>query len=456
MSPYLSIDMLRNCLEGVVPAGVATCSSDLMPNVTYVSQVMYVDQDHIALSFQFFNKTRENILSNPLAAVLMVDPDTAARYRLKVRYLRTETEGPLFERMKAKLAGIASHEGLVGIFRLRGTDVYRILDIESVPGRVLPHQLPGQAVLPALRRCSDIINGCAGLESLFDTLLDVLDRYFGLNHTMLLMADVPAAKLYVVASKGYPVSGIGAEIPLGVGVIGVAAREQVPIRIMYAAAEYAYTRAVREQELAEGLVEELEQVITLPGLSEPCSQMAIPLLSSAGLVGVLYAESQEECRFNYDIEDALVALCAQVGLSVHHYQLTDDPGPLPEQPWGQVIGAAAQEPLRVEYHARDHSVFIDSDYLIKGVAGAVLWRVLNEHQDKGRTEFSHRELRLDKRLGLPEICDNLESRLILLTRRLAERSPWLRIEKTGRGRFRLQLQRPLQLIAMNNDIAAAN
>jgi hypothetical protein len=30
-------------------------------------------------------------------------------YRLLIRYLRTEISGPLFERMKAKLAGIASH-----------------------------------------------------------------------------------------------------------------------------------------------------------------------------------------------------------------------------------------------------------------------------------------------------------------------------------------------------------
>jgi adenylate cyclase len=459
MNPFLSIDALRNCLEGVIPAGVATCSRDRTPNVTYVSQVMYVDQYHIALSFQFFNKTRENILANPLASVLMVDPETAARYRLKVRYLRTETEGPLFERMKAKLAGIASHEGLVGVFRLRGTDVYRIVDIEAVPGPELPRQLPGRAILPALRQCSDRLQACVTLEGLFDSLLDALDRHLGLEHSMLLMADSPGAKLYVVASRGYPASGIGAEIPFGVGVIGIAAREQVPIRIMYAAAEYAYTRAVREQAIAEGLVAALEQVISLPGLVEPASQMAIPLPGIRGLVGALYAESQQECRFSYDLEDALVTLCAQAGLAIEMLQLSDEAGSShvqpPEPPCQADNPTHEVAPLRVEYHDRDHSVFINGDYLIKGVAGAVLWRILNDYNERGRIDFSNRELRLDARLGLPEISDNLEARLILLTRRLAERSPCLRIEKTGRGRLRLVLQRPLILIPMNHHSPAA-
>jgi adenylate cyclase len=113
--------------------------------VAYISQVVYVDEGHVALSFQFFNKTRQNILANPHASVLVLDPVTARFYRLHLRYLRTETSGALFESMKAQLAGIASHNGMADVFRLKGSDVYAVLHIDAIDGEGLP-PAPGARV----------------------------------------------------------------------------------------------------------------------------------------------------------------------------------------------------------------------------------------------------------------------------------------------------------------------
>lgn len=104
----VTLSAIRSCFEGTVPSAIATCAADGTPNVALLSQVHYVDDEHVALSFQFFNKTRENVLANPRAVVQVMDPVSGAHFRLHLEYLRTETDGPLFENMKAKLAGIAS------------------------------------------------------------------------------------------------------------------------------------------------------------------------------------------------------------------------------------------------------------------------------------------------------------------------------------------------------------
>ena len=53
---------------------------------------------------------------------------------------------------------------------------------------------------------------------------------------------------------------------------------------------------------------------------------------------------------------------------------------------------------------------------------------------------------VDSRIRLPGTSDNLEARLVLLQRRLAERNAGIAIGKTGRGRFSLVVERPLSLL----------
>lgn len=93
MAADLTVDDIRPCLEGAIPAMMATCDRAGVPNVAYLSQVEYVDSRHVALSFQFFNTTRKNVLQNPQAEILPVHPHTGGLYRLQARYLRTETPG---------------------------------------------------------------------------------------------------------------------------------------------------------------------------------------------------------------------------------------------------------------------------------------------------------------------------------------------------------------------------
>lgn len=437
-----TLDSLRFCMEGAVPSMIATISADGLPNLAYLSQVQYVDQRHVALTFQFFNTTRRNILANPHATLMLIDPETAEIFRLTVRYRRTETGGPLFENMKAKLAGIASQSGMSDVFQLRGADIYEVQHIERSPGHALPRTVPRQNWLPVLRRTTVQLSACEDLAALFEQTLNILGQELSIAHAMILMLDERGRKLYTVASRGYADTGVGSEIPVGQGVIGVAARERTPIRISYKTSDYTYSKAVRDSVVAHGLDEALEQVIPMPGLAECHSQMAVPIMSGTRLHGVLYVESAQDLRFSYDDEDGLMTLAAHMALAIPQLATETPPEQLTSDDAPHAISGA---PVVIRHFAADHSVFLNEDYLIKGVAGAIFWRLMQDFVHRQRDTWSNRELRLDPRLGLPDIADNLEARLVLLQRRLQDRNACVRMERAGRGRFRLTVARPLTL-----------
>jgi hypothetical protein len=70
---------------------------------------------------------------------------------------------------------------------------------------------------------------------------------------------------------------------------------------------------------------------------------------------------------------------------------------------------------------------------------------VSEYLRSGRREFTNRELRLAPELRLPDVQDNLEVRLLLLQRRLAEQNAAIQLEKAGRGRMRLNVVRDIVL-----------
>ena len=233
--------------------------------------------------------------------------------------------------------------------------------------------------------------------------------------------------------------------------IGVAARERTPIRIGHMTSEYAYSRAIRENLRQDSGGDAIEIEIPLPGLAAPHSQMAVPVVACQRLQGVLYVESTEDLRFGYDDEDAVAALATHLGTMICLLQgASDEPAEAARDASPAAAAAAAPAhsgpPLLVRHFAGSDSIFLDDDYLIKGVAGAIFWTILGDYDQTRRVAFSNRELRLDSRIRLPDISDNLEARLLLLSRRLQERQAAVQLRKTGRGRFQLCVSRPVQLV----------
>jgi len=162
----------------------------------------------------------------------------------------------------------------------------------------------------------------------------------------------------------------------------------------------------------------------------------VPVEARGQLLGIFCLQSERPGRFGSD-DEAIVGL----GLSLVSTASRELPSVTAELPAELPEGPTA----RVRHYAEDDSVFVDKEYLIKGVAGRVLWRLLQNYCEERRVEFSNKEIRLDPHLDLPDIKDNLEARLILLRRRLHDRCDFLQIQNTGRGRFRLDVTREISL-----------
>ena len=125
-------DDIKPVMQNGIPATVVTCSTDGIPNTTIISQVYYVDPAHVALSFQFFNKTIRNVRENPHACVALNDVLGDAKWILDVQYDHSETEGKIFDEMDMQIEAIASATGMSGIFKLRAADIYRVKSFRKI------------------------------------------------------------------------------------------------------------------------------------------------------------------------------------------------------------------------------------------------------------------------------------------------------------------------------------
>lgn len=459
------LDSILHCFQGVVPATIATCSRDGIPNVTYLSQVYYLDPSHVALSCQFFNKTRRNIEENPQVCVQLLDPLSLQTYLMRLRFDHAETHGPLFDSMALRIDAIASHTGMKGIFRLLSADVFEVCSIEKQEGFLLPEppvldpavdraadQGP-MTEIRGLQLISERINRARDLDELLTGTLTALEALFSFEHSMVLLTGESRDRLITISSHGYGDNGVGAEVVIGEGLIGTAAQQRKQLRISGVAGELRYGRAIREQVEAMG-GGGLRPEIPLPGLKDAASQLVIPLVVRDELIGALAVESQDPMRFADWHEAFLNIIGNQIAIGIKQMierDLDDLTAATPDAPEvGSPPGPTAP-PIRSPrtrqfiFYRHDDCVFVDGEYLIRNIPGRILWRLLSEHVQQQRTEFSNRELRLDQSLGLPEIKDNLESRLILLRKRLEQKCPDVRIVPTRRGRFALEVKSAIRL-----------
>lgn len=430
---------IRDSFEGVIPSVIATTDAYGMPNISCLSHVHYVDERHVALSNQFFSKTAANVRHSGIATVMVLDGRTGKQHILDLRFLESVDSGELFERAASHLHVMSVQQGMDGIMKLRSLDIYEVDDCRPVvPAAPLaePEKTePPRDRLAAVAETCAAIAEQADVEQMLDRVLEKLQALFGFPHAMVLVPDEDGKKLSTIASRGYPEFGFGSETAVGEGTtIGMAAAIRRPVRISDMRRGQRYVSAIRAAVMGEQ-----QDHIPFPALPQPQSQLAVPLLSRGRLLGVLFVESEASFAFSHRDEDALSLVAGQLatGLLLAEMERPDAKAGARNRRGGPTAPNSART-IRVRYFPHDGGIFVDGDHIIRGVPGRLLHHFIRVFAETGRQDFSNREIRRDGSLKLPDFKDNLETRLILLRRRLEEKAGPIRLTRPDRGQIRFE------------------
>ena len=361
------LETIMPCFQGVFPSWVTTCSADGVPNTTIVSIVHYVDSERVALTRQFMNKSRINLDENPQAQVIVVNPANGDQFALDLHYLRTESEGPIFDAVETNLDAIASMTGMTGVFRLRGVDIHSVLACEPFGGSapVVAERRVERDMLPLLDEFIRRLSVCTEYADAVRVGLEALDDLFGFGYSVLLTADERGDRLFAVASNGYLPSGVGAEVPIGYGPIGITAQRRRVVCIPSMTRSRSMNAAIQDSIRRSG-GEASDVEIALPGLERVDSVAAVPLVAHDELTGVLFLESERAGDFGPGNQRLLRILGGHLAGVLAVLQADRGESAPPEPAPAKTPGG---EPLAVTYYQADDSVFVDGAYVVKGVPG---------------------------------------------------------------------------------------
>ncbi len=171
-----------------------------------------------------------------------------------------------------------------------------------------------------IERVASQISKTLNLDAIAKTMLISMEEYFGFKHSMILLLDSSESALKVIATHGYKEEGIGAQVKIGVGVIGMVAKKKKLMRMANLGAQKQYMQAIKQQiQPSENTI--VADEISLPGLKNAESQVAIPMLMEDELIGVFSVESDQVNIFDKSDELIIKILANQTANALQNAKL---------------------------------------------------------------------------------------------------------------------------------------
>jgi NtrC-family two-component system sensor histidine kinase KinB len=152
-----------------------------------------------------------------------------------------------------------------------------------------------------LQRVSSRLMRTLNVDQLLGEILEVLERSFGYLHCAVLLVDEATGELYTRASRGYPREAVERRRVKvgGEGIAGWVAAHKVPLNVPDVTEDPRYVEGVR-------------------GIR---SEIAVPMLSSEKVIGVLDVQSPRVNVFNEDDLRVLSSLATHITIAIEEARL---------------------------------------------------------------------------------------------------------------------------------------
>ena len=382
------LDDIERCFGGAIPAILTTASPDGVPNIMYLSRAHKVDDQRIALSNQFMSKSARNLAANPRADLLLLDPHTHDEYRLTLQYERTDRRGHVFDRLRADIESLAALVGMQDVFRLRAADIFRVLSIEAVPHKTTGADAGFHSIARAptaevsgLAELARRLGRAPDLDILVDTASRSLDELFGYSPH-----DDAAAR------RAGPDAVHGRQPRLRRG-------ERRAPRCRSVKARSASPPSVARSSRVDG-ISQLREVLRVDparvrgqrrarGARSRCQASTSPRAGSSyprsrSANWSACSSSRAERIAAFDVVDDHVLDVRRLAGGERRRQRVRDRGRAGRAgrgtPRARDVGrrtGSGHGSVACATSQSDASTFFDGDYLIKGVAGRILWSLLS-------------------------------------------------------------------------------
>jgi adenylate cyclase len=216
------------------------------------------------------------------------------------------------------------------------------------------------------------------LQALLEKILEAMDDVFRFRHSMVLLRDPIRDVLVVAASRGYTESGVGAEVPIGKGVIGVVGKRKKLMRMGGLSLQRDYVQAAGQRANVD------PAAVGLPGLQSPASVVAVPLVKRDELIGVFYVESETMAVFEDRDQSLIEAIASQAAVAIENARFHESSRQFVPHEFLRILGRERLPEVRRGDHAElEMSTFFSDvrDYttLVEGQGADENFAFINEY-----------------------------------------------------------------------------